>query len=221
MDNSSILTSTQKIFLKFFGQQKQLSKQFYLTGGTALTGFYIPYRLSEDLDFFSEQEIVLEEITVFIRSIKDELGFQKFEFNTTFNRNLFFLAFPNSELKLEFTYFPFPQLEVTKMKDGIRVDSVLDIAVNKLFTIYQKPRSRDFLDLYMIIKKYNFLIDDLIKKAKTKFDWHIDPIKLGAQFLLSKELKDYPKLLVPIEERDWQNFFEEEAKKLGRQIIDN
>lgn len=40
----------------------------------------------------------------------------------------------------------------------------MDIAVNKLFTIYQKLRSRDFIDLYMINKHYGFTIDDLIKK---------------------------------------------------------
>ncbi|EKD90184.1 MAG: hypothetical protein ACD_31C00119G0003 [uncultured bacterium] len=49
MSNSPILIKEQMLFLKLFGQNKQFSGQFYLTGGTALAGFYIPYRLSEDL----------------------------------------------------------------------------------------------------------------------------------------------------------------------------
>jgi hypothetical protein len=38
---------------------------FYLTGGTALAEFYLQHRLSEDLDFFSEQEVESQAIAVF------------------------------------------------------------------------------------------------------------------------------------------------------------
>ncbi len=215
-----VLTEKQKLFLHLFGRQKQLSSQFYLTGGTALAAFYIPYRFSEDLDFFSEKEIELQPIIVFLRSIKNKLGFEKFEYNTSFNRNLFFLIFPDLELKLEFTYFPFSQISKPHKRMSVKVDSIEDIAVNKLFTIYQKPRSRDFIDLYQICKKYHFSVEKLIKKAKIKFDWHIDPIKLGAQFLLAEELKDYPNLIEPLEEDEWQGFFNTTAKKLGKQILE-
>jgi len=75
------------------------------------------------------------------------------------------------------------------------------------------------MDLYMIIQKYNYTIEDLIKKAKVKFDWHVDAIKLGTQFLLAKELKDYPKLIELLDEKEWQKFFLEEAKKLKKEII--
>lgn len=218
---SPILSQEQKLFLKFFGQKKQLSDQFYLTGGTALAAFYITYRFSEDLDFFSSDEIQLDIITVFIRSIKDKLNFVSFDSNTSFNRNVFILIFRHLQLKLEFTYFPFPQIErPKKTEEGIKVDSIKDIAVNKLFTIYQKPRSRDFMDLYKICTKYKFKMDELIKLAKAKFDWHVDPIKLGSQFLLSKELKDYPKLIEPLDEKDWQSFFEKQAKKLEKLIFE-
>jgi len=141
------------------------------------------------------------------------------EINTSFNRNLLFLNSVDSSLKIEFTYFPFRQIEKPQVYDGIKVNSVLDIAVDKLFTIYQKPRSRDFMDLYMIESKYGFSLNDLIKKARLKFDWDIDPIKLGSQFLLATELKDYPKLVKPLKEKDWHNYFLEEAKKLENRIL--
>lgn len=218
MPNLTIFTKTHLSFLELFGKQS-FSKRFYLSGGTALAGFYIPYRYSEDLDFFSEGEVRVDEITTFLRSIKSKLGFESFEYNTSFNRNLFFLKFPDDTLKLEFTYYPFKQLGNPKEELGIKIDSIEDIAINKLFTIYQNPRSRDFIDLYMIIKKYGFSIGDLVKKAKIKFDWHVDLIKLGSQFLLVDDLKDYPRLIKPLEETDWQNFFKEEAKKLKKDII--
>lgn len=218
MSNAIILTETQKLFLKLFGKES-LSKKFYLSGGTALVGFYIPYRYSEDLDFFSVEEIQVDEVIAFIGFIKEKLGFKSFDFNTSFNRNLFFLHFPNDTLKLEFTYYPFQPLDTSKDEWNVKIDSIEDIAVNKLFTIYQSPRSRDFMDLYVIVKKYKFSIVSLLKKAKVKFDWHVDPIKLGAQFLFAIEVKDYPRLISPLDEKEWQNFFREEAKKLGKDIL--
>lgn len=216
---STILTKRQKQFLRLLAKQKELVSQFCLSGGTALTEYYIPYRYSEDLDFFSLEPINPEVIAVFLRSVKDRLGYEKVESNTSFNRNLFFLDFADENLKTEFTYFPFPPIEEPTLKEGIRIDSLVDIATNKLFTIYQNPRARDFTDLYMICHKQRFDIADLIKKARAKFDWKIDPIKLGSQFLLSKNLKDYPRLIEKLDPVTWQEFFIEEARRLGSEII--
>ncbi len=215
----SILSERQKRFLSFFSSNANLVDKFYLTGGTALAEFYIPYRLSEDLDFFSEKEVDIESISVFLKSIKDKIEYEKIDINTSFNRNIIQLLFKKETLKLEFTYFPFPQIERPLKKQNIKIDSIIDIATNKIFTIYQKPRSRDFIDLYMINGKYNFSLGDLVKKAKVKFDWHIDPIKLGSQFLLVDEVKDYPNLIKPINDNDWKIFFKLEAKKLKTKIF--
>lgn len=215
----TILTERQKQFLQLLAKQKNLVSQFYLSGGTALTEYYIPYRYSEDLDFFSLEPVDSEVIAVFLRSIKDELGFEKVESNTSFNRNLFFLNFGEEKLKTEFTYFPFPPIEEPILKDGIRIDSLVDIATNKLFTIYQNPRARDFTDLFMICRKEHFEINDLVKKARVKFDWQIDPIKLGSQFLLVKELKDYPRLIEKLKPSEWEKFFLDEARRLGSEIV--
>ena len=215
----SILTTNQKLFLEVFPESKIIDK-FYLTGGTALTEFYIPYRYSEDLDFFSEKEFEILQIVTYLKSIKNKLTYQKIDINTSFNRNIFQLIYKNDILKVEFTYFPFPQIEKPIVRKGIYVDSLIDIAVNKLFTIYQKPRTRDYIDLYMIYQKFELGMEELIKKAKAKFDWHVDPIKLGSQFLLVQKVKDYPKLIRKINHRNWQNFFLKEAKKLKGEIFE-
>jgi len=215
----TILTPRQKAFLKLFTECVPISNSFYLTGGTALNEFYLPYRLSEDLDFFSLDEVDSEAVLIFLKSIKQRLNYKGVDFNTSFNRQLVFLNFGEEVLKLEFTYFPFPQLEKPKIVDGLKVDSLLDIAVNKLFTIYQNPRSRDFMDLFMIEQNSDHSMEDLVKKAKLKFDWHVDPIKLGAQFLQAKELKDYPRLINLLDHQLWQRFFKEEAKKLKKEIF--
>lgn len=217
--NTAILSKEQQAFLPIFAKQADLVQQFVLSGGTALAGFYIPYRLSEDLDFFSLSEVDTQALTVFLYASKDQLGFQDFELTTSYNRNLFFLRFPHSELKVEFTYFPFSPLEKPITEAGIRIDSLLDIAVNKLFTIYQKPRNRDFMDLYLILKQQPWNITDLINKARVKFDWHVDLLQLGSQFLGATELKDYPHLVTPLPETEWQTFFVKAAKELGKDIL--
>src|SRR6266567_2083694 len=54
----TILTPNQQLFLDAIAENKILTKQYYLTGGTALSEFYLQHSLSEDLDLFSDQEIV-------------------------------------------------------------------------------------------------------------------------------------------------------------------
>ncbi|MDP2649490.1 MAG: nucleotidyl transferase AbiEii/AbiGii toxin family protein [bacterium] len=218
----SILTQKQQKFLSLFSQKRDLAKLFYLTGGTALSEYYLHHRESDDLDFFSEEEVNILGIQTFLKSIKKELGFKKIDYQSSFNRNLAYLYFPrNYILKTEFTYFPFPRIEKGLNIYGVTIDSLLDLAVNKLFTIYQKPRIRDFIDLYFILKKERWNTYDLLKKAKVKFDWHIDYIQLGTQFIQVKNLLkvDYPKMLVILAKKTLQDFFLNEAIKLKEKIM--
>jgi len=99
----------------------------------------------------------------------------------------FFLHLKDGDIiKTGFTFFPFERIEKGPKLNLLEVESLFDIAVNKIFTIYQKPRSRDFIDIYFILKEKNWFVADLLKNAKIKFDWHIDPTQLGTQPLLSK-----------------------------------
>lgn len=215
----NVLTDQQKEFLEIFSSNKTLSRLFYLSGGTALTAFYIPYRYSDDLDFFSKEEVDLLSINTFIQQIAGKMRAEKVESVTSFNRNLFFLQFSEKyTLKLEFTYYPFEQVEQPRTFNNIQVDTPLDIAVNKLFTIYQKPATRHYMDLYMLCKKYDFEMDGLREKARVKFDTVIDRFQLGSQFLQAKNVIDMPKLVEKLPREMWQNFFTEEVKKIKKRI---
>lgn len=217
----TILTPLQKSVLVMLGKKKALVNHFYLSGGTALAEFYLLHRLSEDLDFFSEQEFNLIPIQNFLKKISVSLNITKIEYRTFMGLHTFFLYQSSEILKIDFNYYPFPRLTKGKNFKGVEIDSLRDIAVNKLQTIATKPRSRDFIDLYCIIKKTGWDIEILRKEARAKFDWYVDSLKLGAQFLLVDELKDYPKLIEPLKVTDWRNFFKEEAKKLKKEIIES
>ncbi|OGG44479.1 hypothetical protein A2841_00160 [Candidatus Kaiserbacteria bacterium RIFCSPHIGHO2_01_FULL_48_10] len=214
-----ILTKRQIFLLRLIAKDKFLQKHFYLTGGTALAGLYLHHRLSEDLDFFSEQEFDVSAVTVFFQKNKQNIRFTKIDFQQSYNRNLFFLHFKDEIVKTEFTYYPFPRIDATKKEMGLSIDSILDIAVNKLFTIYQQTNARHYIDLYCIIQKYGWSIDGLVKKAKAKFDWHIDPLQLGTQFIKVKTAKDFPNMIEKIPPQEWRDFFIHEAEKLKNQVI--
>lgn len=215
-----ILSKKQLLILKKAAQDDFISENFYLTGGTALAGFYLNHRVSEDLDFFSEKEFDVLGIDIFLKKQKKDLKISSIDFQQSYNRNLFFLRFQDKEMvKIEFTYFPFPHIEKPKKKSGVKIDSPIDIATNKLFTIYQQSRARDYIDLYFIVKKYGWSIKGIVKKAKIKFDWHIDPLQLGSQFLKADSVSDFPIMIKKISKKEWQEFFIKEAEELKNQIL--
>ena len=216
-----ITTAQQEKFLDFFAKTPALVEKFYFTGGTALSKFYLQHRFSEDLDFFSKKEFDIKDITPFVYRAKKDLKFKEFDFQQSFNRNIFHLLFSKNQfLKLEFTYFPFSQIEKPKKIQGILVDSLIDMAVNKVFTIAQKPRGRDFFDLYIILNKKKLDIFDLLKKARIKFDWHIDWLQFGSQLFKVKEFKDYPILKdKSFDYKEINRYFLELSKKVEDRVL--
>ncbi|MBU0578613.1 nucleotidyl transferase AbiEii/AbiGii toxin family protein [Patescibacteria group bacterium] len=215
----SILTKQQVLALKLLAKTN-LAKKFYFSGGTVLSHFYLQHRKSEDLDFFCQEEFDPQSIIVALKSLKKDLGFNSVDFQNSFNRNLFFLRFNNDYiLKLEFTYYPFQQIEVPKVKDGLMVDSAIDIAVNKLFTIAQKPRGRDYFDLYCLIQKYGYKTENLRMMAKQKFDWHVDPLQLASRFNEVDNHLDDPIIVQEIKKVRLAEFFHQEAINFKNEII--
>ena len=218
--NIEILTSDQIAFLKAMGSTPNLANTFYLTGGTPLAAFYLGHRYSEDLDFFSEQEVDATGIRVFLEQHKEALGIKSIDLQQSFNRNLFFVELPGGVLKTEFTYFPFPRIEKNLKKEyGVEVHSPLDIAVNKVHTIYSRTKARDYIDLYLLCKTYSYSILELTKMARIKFDTHIDPIQLGTQFTRAAEAEDYPRMITELTPETWQLFFKSEAERLLQEQI--
>jgi len=215
-----ILTEQQKLALKLIANT-HLANHFYFSGGTALSHYYLQHRYSEDLDFFSLDEFDPQSISTVLKSLQNKLGFDSFDYQNSFNRNLFFLRFKdNYILKLEFTFYPFQQVEHPKRVGGILVDSVTDIATNKLFTIAQKPRGRDYFDLYHILKKNDFSIEDLRMKAKLKFDWHVDPLQLASRLFEVDTHLDDPIIVGNFNKKDMINYFQEIAGKMKNEVLE-
>lgn len=215
-----ILTKEQEAFLDLVSQEKYLCRKFYFTGGTPLSAFYLYHRLSEDIDLFSEQEIYLPAVRAFIKRAQAKFHLKNADYNNFLGLHSFQLFFPkNVILKVDFNYYPFPRIERGMKYKQIEVDSAYDIAVNKVHTIAMKPRARDFIDVYFLVREKKYNMRDLLMQAKTKFDWHIDPVQLGSRFFQASEVADYPLMIRPINHEEWKNFFVEEAQKLKKEIF--
>lgn len=219
-EKNEIVTKEQKLFLDLVSAEQYFCRKFYFTGGTPLAAFYLQHRLSEDIDLFSESDIYLPSINSFIKKTQDKLRIHKTDYTNFLGLHSFQLYFPNKEiLKVDFNYYPFPRIEKGVKYGNLAVDSILDIAVNKVHTIAMKPRARDFIDIYFIIKKMKYDFRDLLMKAKIKFDWHIDSLQLGSRLLLAAEVKDYPKMIKKINHQEWRDFFIKQAKSLKKDVL--
>ena len=216
----NILTKEQEAFLELICKEPYFIKNFYFTGGTPLAAFYLFHRLSEDIDLFSEEEIDILPIRTLIGAVRKKLKIKQIDYRQYYGLHTFQLHFSRTNiLKVDFNYYPFPRIEKGSKYKGLTVDSILDIAVNKVHTIAMKSRARDFIDIYFIIRKMGYDFNDLVKEAKVKFDWHIDPIQLGSRLFQASEATDFPRMLVKISNKEWRDFFIHEAEKLKKQII--
>lgn len=217
----NILSARQLDFLELLGQNQEIVNRFYWTGGTVLAEFYLRHRLSEDIDLFTEKEEVNQElIETFLIKSKSQLGFKSIKRSQFLGLFSYFLVYNKNEtLKVDFNYYPFERIEKGGNFKNITYDSLYDIAINKVHTIAMKPRARDFIDIFFIVKEKKYLFVKMLADAKIKFDWHIDAIQLGAQLLKAKEVKDYPRMIKKIDHKEWQNFFLNEAKKLKKEIF--
>ena len=220
--NIEILTPNQVAFLAKVSQESSLVKKFYFTGGTPLAAFYLQHRMSEDIDLFSEEEEVnVGPIRAFIKKIEKPLGIKAVEYRQYIGLHTFELKYNTGDiLKVDFNYYPFPCIERGMKYLNIYVDSLLDIATNKVHTIYMKPRARDFIDVFFIIREKGYNFKDLIAQAKIKFDWHIDAVEFGKRLLSAANATDFPRMLKPIDHAEWQDFFIEEAKKLKDGVLE-
>jgi len=213
-----ILTPIQKHILQILSKDYAFVRNFYLTGGTALSEYYLHHRLSEDLDFFSRTEIDKIWLNTITTKVAREIKATK-DMQESFNRNLVFFILADQTIKTEFTYFPMSQINNPDIKNGIPIDSKLDIAVNKFFTIYQKPSARHFIDLYLLLTKKGYTWEQLKKLARIKFETNIDPVQLGSQLIKAEKISDFPRMLIKLPEKKWRDFFLQKAKELKMEIF--
>lgn len=207
--------------MELVSSEPTIVRKYYFTGGTALAEFHLQHRKSEDIDLFCEtDEVNPVIIEAFLKKASPKLDVTKIKKNQMLGLVSYKLVYSdNEELKVDFNYYPFLRILRGKRYKNLEIDSLPDIAANKIHTVFMKPRSRDFIDLFFIFKTAGYDLSKVIMDAKAKFDWHIDPIGLSSQFLKVGEVEDLPKMLVPFNRQEMKDFFLQKAKELKKEIF--
>lgn len=212
----TLLTKEQQIILKEISGNEFLAGNFYFTGGTVLAEYYLHHRLSDDLDFFSQNKFDSQTLFTFLTSLSKK---HNFTYQTQFVDPTYIciLNFPeNLTLKLDFAYYPYPRLEEGSAYGNLQVDSLTDIAVNKLLSILQRTEVKDYVDLYFLLKK--FTVWDLITGVKAKFNQEVEPLILASHFVLAENFTYLPRMVIPVELSEVRDFFLKEAEKMGGKV---
>ena len=154
------------------------SYDFYLTGGTALSRFYLNHRYSDDLDFFVHQgEDFLADVREIIAKLKPHFNLETRIMTADFAQ--FFIHSDEfhkkyqdqfqAKLKVDFVNErEIPHFgELKCFKSFSRVDNLRNILSNKI-TAITRLEPKDVADIWFICKKLSFKWDEIISEADQK-----------------------------------------------------
>lgn len=201
------LTPLQAEFLaRFFATAA--GQAFFLTGGTALSAFYLQHRLSVDLDLFTLDKISLAETSHLIPDLVAELGWQIGRARRTEHIHQYLLEAEGGQqsLPLDLVHDVGPQYGEHRQVEGVIVDSLENIGANKLTAILGRTDPKDFVDLYFILQAgYSFA--ELLAKAQTK-DLGLQPFFLAGALLQVRRFSRLPTTTPPIGLEELQIFMQ-------------
>lgn len=210
-----IFTNLQEEIIKQISQTA-LKDSFFLTGGTALSIFYLEHRYSEDLDFFTEIPGAVGSILPILEDIGKKINVS-IQARRTFNT--FTELIVTSDKKEEIVILHFAQdspyrLEPTIYNEeyGIYIDNLLDISSNKFSALFDRHDMKDFVDIYFINRE-KIKFEELYSHAKKK---HIgmDPYWLAQGLRYINDLTILPRMIKPVTLNELQTFFNEKIKFL-------
>jgi len=217
-----ILTNLQKKILLLYSEIPD-REAFYLTGGTALSAFFLEHRRSNDLDFFTDvEELVMPFAQRLEESLKKEglkverlRGFRSFmELSVSSENDSTVIHFALD------SPFRFEQPSDIKEIPGVKIDSLIDMATNKLLALFGRAELRDFLDIYFLVRDH-YTKDELIEKSARKdpgFDLYWLGVAIERINEFSEDSPDLHLLIRPCTIRELQQFYGIWRKEISEKI---
>jgi hypothetical protein len=203
-----ILTPRQRTVLDALFAQETFAQAFYLTGGTALAGFYLFHRYSDDLDFFTNDR-PLELVWPTLQPLLPALGL------TVESRAPQFIRLRHADgLRVDVVHdVPF-RVGIPARHGAWAIDSLENITLNKVAAIQGRLDVKDYVDLYLLLKDQPARILSLLAQAAQK-DGSIEP------FLWSRLIGDVetfrvlPRMILPLRLEELVAFY----RQLRRLIL--
>jgi len=220
LKGKGLLTPIQRSFLALFAEMPDQG-QFYLTGGTALTEYYLGHRLSYDLDFFTGVDGLVLPTSYQIEKIGHD-----HDLNITVVRRFasyveLLVKSQDDSLKIDLALdSPFRFESPALSTEGIFVNDYKDLRVDKFLAYFGRAEPRDAVDLFYILK--NDSIEDLIDLATQKdpgFDIYWLTIALNKSANFPDQLDRWPvKVLIPFDPVELKDNFQSLIKRLSGRL---
>jgi hypothetical protein len=197
----------------------KLAHEATFGGATALSAVFLHHRLSEALGFFLFREPTPADLRPLAAAL-ERMGFEVEDRPFEARRALVLVSDGAEVGHVDFAHFPYDPVDRPVPWRGLRVDSLLDMTINKLQAVLTRARARDFLDLYFLLRESPQPdVASLLSLVRAKFDVGPSPITLAERLLRVEEFEitDFPRLLRPVKLPAIRRFFEDLARRLLRE----
>lgn len=202
MPKPEILTPLQRTWLRALFADPWFRRHFYLTGGTALAAFYLFHRYSDDLDFFSHgvdlqpvpalMRAAAHQAQVSVESVQTSPGFMRFLIG--------------EELKVDVVADVEFRVGSPELIEDYMVDSLKNIAVNKVCAVLGRLDAKDYVDLYFLLNECDLDIFELLELGHKK-DGGLQPFIWASVIADVKELTVLPRMIRPVTLEQLQSYF--------------
>jgi len=183
----------------------------YLAGGSALA-LHIGHRISVDLDFFTQEEIDENKVSLELSSI-GQFKEEGKSWRTVWGSVV--------DTKFSIFYYPYPLLEKTSAFEGIQMVGKKDIAAMKIHALEDRGTKRDFIDAFFLAKVFT------LEKMLTFYDQkygslhdHVYTILRSLDYFADADSDERPlKMLMDVSWDDVKQFFKQESIRLAKERL--
>jgi predicted nucleotidyltransferase component of viral defense system len=164
--NYKALYRLQDAFLAWMAEQQFA---FYLTGGTALSRFYLGHRFSDDLDFFVNADTDFRsKLQKIIGKLPETFAVSSDQVLITDDFCRLFLRSNDCLLKIEWVNDVAARWGSIENTPFGKIDSIANILANKITAIVGRDEPKDVFDIVAIAKIAHFSWEEVVFQAKQK-----------------------------------------------------
>ncbi len=188
-----------------------VEREFYLTGGTCISRFYVEKRYSDDLDFFTNQS---RRYSFAVKNIK--MALQKiFNLSVEVESKDFTRFKIEGILQVDFVNdMACRYKEPLLNEENFLYDNIENILSNKITAVMGRDNPKDIFDIFLIWKYYNFDWEEILDAAHAKAGFTNDELII--------RLKSFPKELlekIKITDKTFLDDFDAGLDKIIKEIL--
>lgn len=193
---------------KIFQKLGAFSSVGYLSGGTALA-LQLGHRVSYDFDIFCAKEIS----AMFPAKVRREMAVRE----VLVNNQDEFTFLTEGEIKVSFIFYPFDLKKyiLDFSEAPLRIASPLGVAVAKAYALNRRNAWRDYVDLYVILKREIVSLEDIVRESRVVFEDLFNEKLFLAQLMYADDISEAEisgtQMIESVGLNDVKAFFEKEV----------